>query len=189
MDLNITSSASSQVKCHKPDSEDSPDKLSCLLNKFANMCNLCNKKCTINDEAIRCELCSTWVQASCENLSHKQYNSLSQIVSSANVVYYCNLNSCSSHVKSIMAKWMQTSLNAVKSLKESHAHLLSELENLHKSLCELPGKLDISHTSETELQDCIKNTTTALSAVDQPATTPALSSATAIVDEYLDCEQ
>ena len=182
----MTSSASSQVKRHKPDSEDSPDKLSRLLNKSADMCNHCNKKCTVNDEAIQCDLCSTWVHASCENLSHEQYNSLSQLASSANVVYYCNLNSCSSRVKSIMAEWMQTSSNVAKSLKESHTNLLSELENLHKSLRELSGKLDTLHTSETELQDRIKNTTTALSAVNLPATTQTSPSATAIVDEYLD---
>ena len=76
-----------------------------------------------------------------------------------------------------------------KSLKESHTNLLSELENLHKSLHELSGKLDTLHTSETELQDRIKNSTTVLSAVNRPATTPALLSATAIVDEYLDREQ
>ena len=87
-----------------------------------------------------------------------------------------------------MAEWMQTSSNAVKSLKELHTNLLSELENLHKSLHELSGKLDTLHTSETELQDRIKNTTTAFSAVNQPATTPVLLSVTAIVDELLDSD-
>ena len=139
------------------------------------MCNHFNKQCTSNDEAIQCDLCSTWVHASCEDLSHEQYNLLCQLASSANVVYYYNLNSCSSCIKGIMAECMQTSSNAVKSLKESHTNLLSELENLHKSLHELSGKLDTLHASETKLQDCIKNTTTALSAVNQPATTPALS--------------
>ena len=85
-----------------------------------------------------------------------------------------------------MAEWMQTSSNAVKSLRESHTNLLSELEDLHKSLHELSGKFDTLYTSETELQDRIKNTTTALSVVNQPDTTPALLSATVIVDEYLD---
>ena len=88
-----------------------------------------------------------------------------------------------------MAEKMQTSSNAAKSLKESHMHLLSELENLDKSLLELSGKLDILHTGETELLDCIKNNTTVLFTVNQPTTTSALSSATAIVDEYLDREQ
>ena len=86
----MTSSVSSQVKCHKPDLEDSPDKLSCLLNKSADMCNHCNKECTSNDEAIQCDLCSAWVHASCEDLSHEQYALLCQLASSANVVYYCN---------------------------------------------------------------------------------------------------
>ena len=45
------------------------------------------------------------------------------------------------------------------------------------------------HASGTELQDRIKNTTTTLSAVNKPATTPALLSATAIVDECLDRDQ
>jgi len=44
------SGATSQTKRPKPD--DSPDKLSCLLDKSTDVCGHCNKKCTTEDEAI-----------------------------------------------------------------------------------------------------------------------------------------
>jgi len=96
------SGATSQTKCPKPD--DLPGKPSCLLNKSADVCGHCNKKCTIEDEAIQCDLCSAWVHGSSEKLSHEQYNSLCQLASSTNVAYYCNLNSCSSRIKSIITE-------------------------------------------------------------------------------------
>lgn len=185
----MSSSASNQTKRRKPDSEDSPDKLSRLLNKPVDVCGHCNKKCATNDEAIQCDLCSTWVHASCENLSLEQYNSLCQLTSCTNIVYYCNLNSCSNRVRSIMAEWIHTSSDTFKSLKESHTHLLSEWKNLCKNLSDLSSKLDILQSSETELGNRIKDTTSALSAANFSPATTVTTNATDIVDEYLSRER
>jgi len=74
-------------------------------------------------------------------------------------------------------------------MKETHTHFLSECESLRKSVLELSGKLDALHSSEVELQNHIKDTTTALSAVSLPTTPPNTSNAADIVDELLDCER
>ena len=74
-------------------------------------------------------------------------------------------------------------------MKETHTHFLSECESLRKSVLELSGKLDALHSSEVELQNHIKDTTTALSAVGLPTTPPNTSNAADIVDELLDHER
>ena len=160
--------------------------LSRILSKSVDLCGHCNKKCTINDKAIQCDLCSTWVYASCEKLKDEQYNILG---SSPNVIYHCSLNSCANQIKTILAEWMEDSLNLTKSLNESHSKLSLEWENLHKRLTDLSGRLDNLQSSETELQNRIKDTATALSTIKLPHITPASSSATDAVDEYLNCEQ
>ena len=183
---DLTSSAKTQTKRHKPDSEDSPDKLTCLLSRPVDTCGHCNKKCTTKDRAIQCDLCSTWVHANCENLTNDQYKVLG---SSANIVYYCNFNSCASRVKYALAEWMHTSSSVITSLKESHSKFLLEYENLRKNLTDLSGKLDTLQSSETELHNHIKDTTTALSTMKPLPNVPASFNTTDIVDEYLDRER
>ena len=185
---NSTPSTKTQTKCHKPDSDESPDKLSHMLSKSVDMCGHCSRKCTIKNKPIQCDcdLCSTWVHASCEKLKDEQYTILG---SSPNIIYYCSVNSCASRIKTILAEWIQTSSTLAKSLNESQAKFLLEFENLHKNLTNLSSKLDNLHSSETELQNRIKDTTTTLSTVMLPPITPASSNTTDVVDEYLDRER
>ena len=49
----LTLSAKTQTKRHKPDLKDSPDNLTHLLSRPVDMCT--------KDRAIQCDLCSTWV--------------------------------------------------------------------------------------------------------------------------------
>ena len=77
----------------------------------------------------------------------------------------------------------------IKSLKESHSKLLVEHENLDKNLADQSNKLDNLKSSETVLQNHIKDTTTALSTVNLPAATPVATNLTDMVKEYLDREQ
>ena len=53
----------------------------------------------------------------------------------------------------------------------------------------LSSKLDTLQSSKSELQNHIKDTTTALSSVKMPLIAPTTFNATDIVDEYLDREQ
>ena len=64
-----------------------------------------------------------------------------------------------------------------------------ECENLHKRLTDLSNRLDNLQSSETELRNRIKDTTTALSTVKLPHITLASSSATDAVNEYLNHER
>ena len=71
-------------------------------------CKHCNKKCTETGEgstAIQCEMCYSWVHATCDELSMKEYdpfNKLSTFVS--NVAYCCNLNHYYSCLNQLIAK-------------------------------------------------------------------------------------
>ena len=54
---------------------DSPD----VLSKTVDVCGHCKKKCGGEgplNEAIQCDLCATWVHASCEGISPDDYKSL-----------------------------------------------------------------------------------------------------------------
>ena len=65
--------------------DDSPDELS----KNADICRHCNKKCTKKSEAVQCDLCYSWLHASCEGLNKEQYKLLTQLTSTVeNVMYY-----------------------------------------------------------------------------------------------------
>ena len=84
----------SQSKCRKPDTEESPDKLSQLLDKPVDVCGYCGKKkCTTKCEALQHNWCAAWLHASCEGLTKDQYEFLNQLASSTHNI--CNLcNSC-----------------------------------------------------------------------------------------------
>ena len=71
----------------------------------------------------------------------------------------------------------------IKLLKESHSKLLVEHENLDKNLADQSNKLDNLKSSETVLQNHIKDTTTALSTVNLPAATPVATNLTDMVKE------
>ena len=63
-----------QSKHRKPDIEESPDKLSQLLDKPVDVCGYCKKKCTAKCEALQCDLCAAWLHVSCEGLKKTTIN-------------------------------------------------------------------------------------------------------------------
>ena len=72
-----------------------------------DICKHCNKKCTENGEgskAIQCEVCYSWVHASCDGLSSEEYDLFNQLSASvSNIVYCCNLNHCYSRLNQLTA--------------------------------------------------------------------------------------
>ena len=62
------------------------------------ICKHCNEKCNESGEcskAIQCELCYSWVHATCDGLSLKEYDLFNKLSSSViNIAYCCNLNHC-----------------------------------------------------------------------------------------------
>ena len=61
-------------KRKRPD--DSPEDLS----KSVDVCRHCNKKCAKRSEAVQCDLCYSWLHASCEGLNKDQYKLLTQLL-------------------------------------------------------------------------------------------------------------
>ena len=42
-----------------------------------NQCSICAKNVRNNSKAVQCDICDLWVHASCEQISNKRYNELS----------------------------------------------------------------------------------------------------------------
>ena len=149
-----------QSKRRKPDTDESPDKLSQLLDKPVDICGYCKKKCTAKCEALQCDLCAAWLHASCEGLTKDQYKLLNQLASSThNIVYYCSYNHCLDRFKLLMSQSMQNDLTSkFDEIKTS----------LNQAISNLSHKIDQLQTSETETQNQIKDTKKALSSAYDP---------------------
>ena len=110
-------------------SDDSPN----ILSKPVDVCDHCGKNCGHKghlNEAIQCDLCATWVHASCEGVSSDDYKLLANLMSATdNVIHYCNLNQCLSRVKQIVFQHFTKSSNSSESLQSS-------LPSEHQSLCD-----------------------------------------------------
>ena len=97
------------VKQKKPDDNVSPDTLRAqALSKTVDMCACCNKRCTStgkNSEAIQCDLCYSWVHATCEGISKSHFKSLNEILSvnNDNIIYLCKTNKCNVRFKQLLA--------------------------------------------------------------------------------------
>jgi len=139
---------STQVKRHKPDSDDSPMK-SMLSNLSGDICGHCKKQCTETGEqgqAIQCDFCGVWVHAVCDGISKGQYESLVSLTSDVeNIAYFCKPNSCQARFKQII-------FEAVKA-NNARGELQSRLEKveakLDKIVQEVGSRLD-NHSKTIE---------------------------------------
>ena len=60
----------------------SPDAEILSQSKTIDVCGHCNKKCTAKgpqSEALQCDMCHSWVHATCEGLKKDQYKQLAQL--------------------------------------------------------------------------------------------------------------
>ena len=64
-------------------------------SKNVDICCHCNKKCTKKSEAVQCDLCYSWLHASCEGLNKEQYKLLTHLYCISLFIRqqtsYCNL--------------------------------------------------------------------------------------------------
>ena len=144
-----------------------------VLELPGDICKHCNKKCTKTGEsskAIQCEVCYSWIHASCEGLNMKEcdlFNKLSASV--GNVAYCCNLNHCFSRLNQLTAnphcvtsKDLDQVLKRVVDnhtlLQESISKVSSKIEELNSQYSDLKVKID--HLSEN--MDCLEGSTTNL---------------------------
>jgi len=58
-----------------------------IRNLPGDKCPHCNQICTIESEAIQCDLCSNWVHAQCEGISSELYKSFSHVSSGIAIIY------------------------------------------------------------------------------------------------------
>ena len=171
----VTSTPGGSQKRRKPDTEGSPDKLTQLLDTPVNLCGHCKKKCTAKSEALQCDLCASWLHASCEGITREDYKLLNQLSSSTqNIVYYCNLNHCLDRFKTIMAQWTQNAPSKIDQLESkliaqinkvsesSYSSLSSENKHIGEAISELSLKIDQLQSREEEIQNQIKETSNTL---------------------------
>jgi len=89
MDSDDTLASSRTSAKRKRQNDTPPD--SRILRQSKKV-NVCNKRCTLRSEAIQCDLCQSWVHASCEALNKEEYEMHTQLTDSVeNVVYFCKL--------------------------------------------------------------------------------------------------
>ena len=50
-------------KRNEPDTDGSPNKSEQILNKALDICDKCDKRCTVKGEFIQCDLCGNWAHA------------------------------------------------------------------------------------------------------------------------------
>ena len=185
-----TPKAAGSAKRKKPNNE-SPDKLSLLLNKPSDMCGHCNKACTSKGQAIQCDLCSQWVHAKCEKITTEDYTKFTELSSSMeNIVYYCKYNSCVSRIGKIISDWMFQSDSSVQIVSEVDKGLQS-LSEKHESLCksvdELSAKIESLRSRDTDLQAKLQEKTFSLCTPSE--NTASLSVAANIVQEITERER
>ena len=116
LELYVMSTLSEDVTTKRRRIEDSASpsavqrKASCKLP--GDVCGHCDKECTPDGEAIQCDLCYVWVHAECEGVTNEQYEKLNSIASTlCNVAYYCQLNSCHTRIKQLIASFVSQSVN------------------------------------------------------------------------------
>jgi len=174
------------VKRKKPN-DDSPD----ILHKPVDTCGHCGRICSGEgqlNEAIQCDLCASWVHASCEDVSSDDYKLLTNLTATTdNLIYYCNLNQCLSRVKQIVFQHLSKPPNRSEEFSNrtedfSQPVLLSEHQTLCDSVSALSDKINHLCAKNDQLQTQINCTISSLSDQAQMASPNA-------IDEYMDRER
>ena len=135
------------VKRKKPQDPVSPDTLraEAVNSKSVDVCINCNKRCNTtgkNSEALQCDLCFSWVHASCEGVSKSHYKFLNEILAAnqENIFYLCKSNQCHTRLKQLLGSKMSTAANQhpdAANLSTKVDDLATRSEKLEKDLAEI----------------------------------------------------
>ena len=115
------------------------------MSKDVDLCGHCHKKCSPSSEALQCDLCSTWVHATCEGLTKKQYGLINQLTKSIdNIMFYCRLNNCVTRSKQFIFNKVETVLTSEsnESTLQSLKSLVKEEDEIHCTLSQLSTKVN-----------------------------------------------
>jgi len=158
-----------------------------VRNLPGDKCPHCNQVCTIESEAIQCDLCSNWVHAQCEGISSELYKSFSHVSSGiANMSYYCEKNNCSSWVKQLVFNYLNTGNEQIDT--PSLRSLQTEQANLHCLILDVSAKLDNLCSRNNSLCDQINDASELINSVPTSAESPT-TTALSIADELVDQER
>ena len=168
-------------KRKRPD--DSPDELS----KNVDICCHCNKKCTKGSEAVQCDLCYSWLHASCEGLSKEQYKLLTQLTSTVDdVMYYCKLSKYETRSKQLMFNSIHKALFPFDNSETDETEpLMLEQNAIRKEISDLSAKVNALCSMNENLEKEIKSTASSIAQYSVP-TTQSTSAALSVIDEISD---
>ena len=190
-DMDSDDASASSAKRKRPN-DTPPDSRILQQSKKVNICGYCSKKCTLRSEAIQCDLCHSWVHASCEGISKQDYELLTQVTGSVeNVVYFCKLHSCLTVNKKLLNDHLNT-LSSDNADLPSLRSLQTEQLNLHKIISKVSAKIDDLCNSNDNLKQQITTTSetiTSASLQSHSVPRPPASSAQDIADELADRER
>ena len=153
-------------------------------------------------EALQCDMCHSWVHATCEGLKKDQYKQLAQLSNTiTNIAYYCSLNQCASLNKKLIYDYLSslkqnTDIPTLRSMQV-------EQTNLHRIISDVSNKLnglssqnrnlqkqieDVCFQS-TSLQNRITDTSESISQTTAQTSESPKTAALSIVDELADRER
>ena len=122
-----------------------------------DICKHCNKKCTSkgkNSEAVQCDICLTWVHASCDGLNKEQYKIFSDAAKVIpNLAYCCKLNNCSVCLNQLVA---------AKGISKSTAvdEVLEDIDKKYSLVSDnISTKIESLSTNNTKLETIVNELT------------------------------
>ena len=183
----------------------SPDAEILSQSKTIDTCGHCSKKCTAKgpqSEALQCDMCHSWVHATCEGLKKDQYKQFTQLTNTiTNIAYYCSLNQCASLNKKLI-------YDHLSSLKQNAdiptlRSLQTEQTNLHRIISDISNKLNELSSQNRNLQKQIEDvcfqitspqnqitgTSETVSQTTAPTSESPTTAALSIADELADRER
>ena len=100
--MSTPTSSTKRALPQTPGTSPSDDNYSKIQRLPGETCKHCNKLCSTKGTSIQCEICYSWVHASCEGISNDSYKMINKLSSSVpNLVYCCKLNECFSRLNQL----------------------------------------------------------------------------------------
>ena len=141
-----------------------------------DVCKLCNKKCTATGEdsnAIQCEICYSWVHATCDGLSIEQYDLFNQLSASVgNIAYCCNMNQCYARLNQLVANPYGQDIGQVlkpvvaEEIGQALKPIADNCASLQESISQVSSRLEKLKNQYTNLEVKIKQLSENMESMD-----------------------
>jgi len=185
------STSGSQEKRKLPPSPDvspSNEMVSKMQKLPGETCKHCNKLCSKKGTSLQCEVCYSWVHASCEGVSNNNYKRL--CASMPNIVYYCSLNqcyACLSQLTSVVNTPLTESVDDhnFQTIIDNH----NTLENSVSKLGIMIEALSKANTALEKRFSDLLNTQSVNQKILKPSEVSTAATASSIADGLSECER